>query len=340
MSATEYYPLQFVPVLQDYVWGGTQLHALFGKGAHDGPWAESWEIVDHVKAQSVVANGPCQGWTLRQLMERWGPSLVGDDVWQTIHRPQIPSPLRGRFPLLFKFLDARWDLSVQVHPNDAQAALLDPPDRGKSEAWFVLHAQAGARMYVGTNPGVTRADFLRAVNAGTVADLLHTLEPRIGDCIYVPAGTPHAIGGGLVIAEIQQASDTTYRVFDWNRVDAAGNSRPLHVQEAIDAIDFDRGPVNPLPPPEDPHSPVVELLRVPYFRIRRWKPSTTVTLDSAGSFRILSIVAGSCDMQGDWGQLALTCGNTVLVPAAFRSVQLVPRGECQLLEFSPGNESI
>ncbi|HMP80254.1 MAG TPA: hypothetical protein PKD54_12440, partial [Pirellulaceae bacterium] len=170
MSAVKPYPLQFIPVMQQYLWGGWKLRDLYRKGSGAGTWAESWEVVDHAKAQSIVRHGPLHGWSLQQVMAAWGPQLVGQRVWEEIHRPEIPESLRGRFPLLLKFLDARLDLSVQVHPNDRQAALLDPPDLGKSEAWIVLQADPGARIYAGTKPNVSRKEFQAALAAGSVAD--------------------------------------------------------------------------------------------------------------------------------------------------------------------------
>ena len=225
------YPLRFQPILRDYLWGGRRLEQL-GKELGPGPhWAESWEVCDHDRDQSVVLAGPWAGKTLGELVANHGQELLGR------HHPQ------PRFPLLFKFLDANRTLSVQVHPNDAQAAQLDPPDLGKTEAWVVLDAKEGSVLYTGLKRGFDRRALAREVERGTCELCLHQFEPQPGDCVLLYAGTPHAIGAGLLIAEIQQSSDVTYRLFDWNRVGPDGQPRQLHVEEALEVIDYNRGPV-------------------------------------------------------------------------------------------------
>src|SRR5204863_3257866 len=171
-----------------------------------------------------------------ELVMQEGPALFGR------HYP------RDQFPLLLKFLDCNQTLSVQVHPNDEQAAKLDPPDLGKTEAWVVLAADPGSKIYAGLKPGVDRQTLEAAVANGRCEKCLHEFEPHVGDCVFIEAGTVHALGAGLLVAEIQQASDTTYRLFDWNRVDRDGKPRQLHVEEALDVTDYTRGPVNPLTP--------------------------------------------------------------------------------------------
>ncbi len=170
----------------------------------------------------------CRGMALGTLVRELGADLLGR------HHPQ------DHFPLLFKFLDVRENLSVQVHPNDEQAARLDPPDRGKSEAWFVLSAEPGSRVYAGLRDGVDRTALEPAVAHGQAESCLHSFEPAPGDCVLVPAGTVHALGAGLLVAEIQQSSDTTFRLFDWNRVGPDGLPRPLHVEQAVAVGGFSR----------------------------------------------------------------------------------------------------
>ena len=179
---------------------------MLGKVLGEGEdYAESWELVDHGADQSVVVGGALAGMTLGQLVAEHGEELLGRHAGL------------GQFPLLLKFLDCNRTLSVQVHPNDVQGALLDPPDLGKTEAWVVLAADAGSKIYAGLKAGVTREDLRAALEAGTCEACLHQFEPQVGDCVFIRAGTVHALGAGLVIAEIQQASDTTFRLFDWNR---------------------------------------------------------------------------------------------------------------------------
>ena len=213
------YPLQFTPIFRHYVWGGRKLGTLLGKQIGQGnDYAESWELVDRGDDQSRVADGPLVGTTLGDLRADRGQELFGR------HHPQ------SRFPLLFKFLDCEKMLSVQVHPDDAQAAQLTPPDFGKTEAWVVLAAEPNSVIYAGLKRGFDRHALEREVHRGTCELCLHRLEPKPGDCLFLPAGAVHALGAGLVIAEIQQTSDATFRLFDWNRLGADGKPRPLHVE--------------------------------------------------------------------------------------------------------------
>ena len=234
-------PLRFAPLLKRYLWGGRRLGTLLGKpiGAEED-YAESWEIADHGADQTVVSGGPLAGMTLEQVLEKHGRELLGQH-WD--------SKQCSRFPLLFKFLDCRRVLSVQVHPNDAAAAKQVPPDLGKTEAWVILAAEPGSVVYAGLKRGFDQAALERELVRGTTELCLHKFEPKVGDCIFIPAGTVHALGAGLVVAEIQQASDTTFRLFDWNRVGPDGKPRQLHIEESLAAIDYSAGPVQPQVPP-------------------------------------------------------------------------------------------
>src|SRR5437870_4395620 len=237
------YPFTFHPVLKRYLWGGRRLGTVLGKPIGEGSdYAESWEIADHEHGQSIVASGPLAGTSLHELMTSRGPELLGR------HAPLDCQTTLPRFPLLFKFLDCQRDLSVQVHPNDAAAARLTPPDLGKTEAWIVLDAQPGSRIYAGLKTGCSEATLRRAFDDGSVEDCLHSFEPQPGDCIFMPAGTVHALGAGLLIAEIQQASDTTYRLYDWGRTGPDGKPRPLHVDEALRVIDYSATEIGPQRP--------------------------------------------------------------------------------------------
>ena len=213
------YPLRFEPLFRRYIWGGRRLADVLNKSIGDGSAAESWEVVDHQDDQSVVRYGERSGQTLRQLIAAAGVDLVGEEVARMISSPDLPVHLQNRFPLLLKFLDANRHLSVQVHPDDAMGATLDPPDLGKTEAWYVMHADPGAKIFAGLRSGVTEAAFRAAIENGETESTLHSFEPKQGDCVFIPAGTMHAIGEGLLIAEIQQASNTTFRVYDWGRLD-------------------------------------------------------------------------------------------------------------------------
>jgi mannose-6-phosphate isomerase len=219
-------PLRFHPFLRPMVWGGRKLENWNKRLPTPDPYGESWDLSDHALHASVVVCGPRTGKTLRQLMEQERDAVLG----------QIQA-LRRTFPWLVKFLDAKDWLSVQVHPDDRQAERLWPGEGGKTEAWFVLEAEPGSRIYAGLLPGVDEARFRAALAAGRVGECLHQFAPRPGDCVFLPAGTVHAVGGGVLMAEVQQTSDATFRLFDWNRRDAAGKARTLHIEEGLACID-------------------------------------------------------------------------------------------------------
>jgi mannose-6-phosphate isomerase len=312
--------LRFKPVLREYLWGGRRL-AEIGKPIGDGDhYAESWEIVDHGSDQSVVTDGPLRGITLQQLVIQHAPALLDR------HLPQ------RQFPLLFKFLDCHKTLSVQVHPNDVQAARLDPPDLGKTEAWVVLEAEPGSKIYAGLKPGVDRAVLEQGIHEGTCNNLLHQFEPRPGDCIFVEAGTVHALGAGLLVAEIQQASDTTFRLFDWNRVDRDGRPRALHVREALEVIDFNRGPVQPVAPATTGFTYVERLVTCDKFILDRWRLESPERLAVEKRFHILAAIEGVTRVSAEDSSSELRRGDTILVPACVNSVHVEPQGRAILLD--------
>jgi mannose-6-phosphate isomerase len=224
------YPLTFAPVFRDYIWGGRNLEALYGRALPPGIVAESWEISGHPSSPTVVDDGEWRGTPLPRLLEILGSDLVGARSWEML--------ARAKFPLLVKLLDAQQDLSVQVHPADAYAIANEGGELGKTEMWYVLHARPGAELIYGLAQGVTPRSFSAAIAGGTLETQLHRVPIQAGDAIYVPAGTVHALLAGAVVAEIQQNSDTTYRVYDWNRLGADGKPRPLHVEKAMQVINW------------------------------------------------------------------------------------------------------
>ncbi|QDU87603.1 putative mannose-6-phosphate isomerase GmuF [Pirellulimonas nuda] len=311
--------LTFEPLFQRYLWGGRRLGGVLGKAIGPGDnYAESWEIVDHSDGQSVVADGPLVGRTLGEVVEEHNALLFGR------HAPQ------QKFPLLLKFLDANRTLSVQVHPNDAQGAKLDPPDLGKTEAWVVLAAEPGAKIYAGLRAGVDREGLAAAMEAGTCDACLHVIEPAVGDCVFIPAGTVHALGEGIVIAEIQQASNTTFRLFDWNRVDKDGQPRPLHIRQSLEVTDFDRGPVEPQTP-EPTGDGAQRLVTCDKFVLERRELAEGWTLPQDDRFHILAVVAGEAVANAGEQSIALTLGSAVLAPA--RRPSTVVSGEAVLLDM-------
>jgi mannose-6-phosphate isomerase len=315
-------PLRFKPILREYLWGGRRLGTELGKPIGDSERAaESWEVVDHGDDQSTVTEGPLTGKKLHELVTQNGVALFGR------HNPQ------KQFPLLFKFLDCQQTLSVQVHPNDAQAAQLDPPDLGKTEAWVILAAEPGSKVYAGLKPGVDRKTLEREVARGSCDVCLHAFEPRVGDCIFIEAGTVHALGAGLLIAEIQQASDTTYRLFDWNRVDRDGRPRELHIEQALDTIDYGRGPVSAARPTFTDFPGVERLVACDKFVLNRWSIEDARPLAHDDRFHILAVVEGAVLLSARDSSQQLKRGETILIPASARDVGFAPQGGAVLLDM-------
>lgn len=316
------YPLRFEPIFRQYLWGGRRLGTELSKPIGEGDdYAESWELVDHGDDQSRVTAGPMAGTSLKELVHQLGEELLGR------HHPQ------PRFPLLFKFLDCNRKLSVQVHPDDAQAALLDPPDLGKTEAWVVLKADPESEIYAGLKRGFDRPALEREVQRGTSELCLHKFHPQTGDCLFIPAGTVHALGAGLLVAEIQQASDTTYRLHDWNRVDAQGNPRKLHVQEALDAIDYERGPVDPQTPQPTEHPEVQHLVASDKFVLDHWQFELPQSIGGDERFHLLVVLSGAVQVPDDPTAAPLQAGETMLLPAELPERVLVPLEPTVMLDI-------
>lgn len=222
-----FYPLLFQPILQERIWGGRRLETLYGKKLPPNvPIGESWEVSDRPEANSVVTNGPLQGETLHGLMTRYHDGIMGK-----------ARDTKGRFPLLVKIIDAHEDLSVQVHPSDAVAVKLG--GESKKELWLVTHAEPRARIFLGLKQGATKERLADAIAHKQAASLLHSCEVKEGDSALIPPGGIHALGAGVMIFEFQQNSDTIYRIYDWDRVDAQGKPRELHLENAMKSICFD-----------------------------------------------------------------------------------------------------
>jgi mannose-6-phosphate isomerase len=303
-------PLVFQPFFRAQVWGNRRLADLFGKQLPaSGTFGESWEISVHPLHISQVAEGPWNGALLSDLCATHPAEIFGQ-----------PSP--AGFPLLVKLLDGHDMLSVQVHPTDKIAAELGTGESGKTEAWVVLEAAPTGRIYAGLLPGTTPGDLERHLADGTVDQCLHSFVPRAGDCVFLPAGTVHAVGGGVVMAEVQQNSDTTFRLFDWNRPGPDGLPRKLHKREALAAIDWTRGPVNPVAPtlitglPAGIHGE--HLVSCPYFIMDRYHPAGHWELPFPGRLSIWLVLDGSAELASVDGGYArrFQRGETVLVPAS------------------------
>ena len=335
LTPTKMEPLRFEPLFRRYLWGGRRLATVLDKqiGPEDD-YAESWEIVDRLTDQSVVANGSMAGLTLNEVLSQSGRELLGPKTWSAIDNDALPPQLRGRFPLLLKFLDANDVLSVQVHPDDETALGQVEPDLGKTEAWYVLDADPGSVIYAGLKQGVDRARLQQAVDTKTTESVLHQIRPKPGDCIFVPAGTVHAIGSGLLIAEIQQSSDTTFRLFDWDRVDAEGNRRPLHIEQALQATDYSLGPVEVQPKTPTEIERVFELVSCEHFKMRLWQLTKMRSLETQNQFRLLTVVAGEMQVSTESSVLHVNRGQTILVPASLPKVRIEPLNSAEFLEIT------
>ncbi len=306
--ATTPYPLFFRPILKEKVWGGRNLARLGKILPKDALIGESWELADLpetvAQGQSVIANGAWTGMTLREAIAQRPEAIMG-----------TPTAPKGGFPLLIKFLDARENLSLQVHPNDAFVRR-HPHAHPKSEAWVVLRAEPGAVIYKGLKPHVTRKNLARHIATGAVIDDLCSIEARVGDCHYLPSGTCHALGAGIVVAEIQTPSDTTFRVYDWGR-----SGRRLHVDEALESISFGLPP----PPAPKPGRPVevgglrtTPLVKTDFFAIQRIEAlaDTSLPIVTSGMPVVWMVLAGGGRINTpDAEPVDVATGRTVLLPA-------------------------
>lgn len=299
------YPLRFRPVYKDYIWGGNRIPELFHRNEPSGIYAESWEISTHPDGMTAIANGPLAGKTLRDLLPEHKTALLGKNV-------------RGDdFPLLIKLIDARDTLSVQVHPNDANAAAVQ--GEPKTEMWYFLEGDGSAQVYCGLKPGVGKSGFLEALENKTFSDILRSVPARKGQAVFVPGGCVHAIGAGCLILEIQQNSNTTYRIYDWDRVDANGRSRELHIDRAMQVIDWENS--------GDPSCEAVGTViqNCAYFRLERFALKEKRRFMMSGdSFNALFIAEGSGSVLWGDGEENLLPGQSWLIPAALGSYTVVP----------------
>jgi len=317
---------KFNSILKPVLWGGDRLTAFKGLPPRDEPIGESWELSAMPNRESVVANGDDRGLSLTQLVQRYGAQLVGEAVYRRYGK---------QFPLLIKLIDARRDLSVQVHP-DNKVAHRRHGCAGKNEMWYVLQAQEGAVIRTGFNRQMSPEELDRRLADGTILDVINATPSRTGDVFYIPAGQIHTIGAGNLLVEIQQSSDITYRVWDYNRRDDQGQLRPLHVQEAREALHYAarNGKVTNTPR----MGPAMTLLAdTPEFVVSRLEVDSRVGLGMLPGLSFLAVVciAGEMMLQApDMAAVSLRQGETALVPAAAPRVELVGNG-CVLLVTVP-----
>src|ERR1039457_6299483 len=336
-----FYPFVFRPIFKDRVWGGRELERLYAKKIPaDKPTGESWEISDRPGDASVIANGPLAGKNLRRLMENHAAEILGGA------RPAAA----GRFPLLCKILDAREKLSLQVHPPASKAKELN--GEHKTEMWFIADAAPDASLYVGLKRGVTRVEFETKIADGIVADCFHRVPVRAGDAMFLPSGRVHAIGDGLVIFEIQQNSDTTYRVFDWNRVGLDGKPRELHVAQSLASIDFNDFEPKLVETKFTADGKILKrpLVNDPLFHVEAWKlDSKTSGLLKPKKLQIIAVTAGkieiksglergrlvrakqSLELAGEPPALLLSAGQFCLIPASLERTEILAKSDAALL---------
>jgi mannose-6-phosphate isomerase len=306
MSQPDLYPLTFDPIFKDYPWGGRALGTRLGRAIPDGIVAESWEVAAHASGTSTVNAGPLAGRTLLEVLGQWGEALAG--------KHSAADLAQGRFPLLIKLLDANRWLSVQVHPNDDYARA-HGGDLGKTEMWVILAAEPGAEVIYGFRAGVDRTSFIQAVEAGASERWLHRLTVQAGDVVFVPAGAIHALGPGLLVAEIQQNSDTTYRIYDW------GRPRPLHLAHALDVLDFGLVEPEPVQPQPVPGATVAtEVIgECAYFRTERLRLAQgeryTGVCDGA-TFEIWGVIEGATEVIWQGEPVRCAAVGWMLLPAA------------------------
>jgi mannose-6-phosphate isomerase len=324
-SEAPLYPLRFAPLFQYRLWGGRRLADWVGTLPGDGPIGEAWLLSDRADQPSRVINGPLEGRTIADLMARSPEAMLGN----------LASRFK-RFPLLLKFLDVQRMLSVQVHPRDDQTALIPAGDTGKTEAWVVLSAEQGARIYAGLKPGTTAAD-LRALTARTADHHLASFAPQRGQCVLIEAGTVHSVGDGLVVFEVQENSDATFRLYDWDHVDATtGRPRPLQVDKALACVDFTRGAVAPVAPTVESTQPALRetLLRCAHFDVGRLSGTAPFAVGAAGTPRVLVCIEGGGHVEHDGTPVAMEKGAVVLLPAALGVCRFRPGDDVVLLELA------
>ncbi len=325
------YPLTFNPAYKDYIWGGRNLETVLGKTLPEGTVAEIWEISGHPNGLSFVKDGPLAGKDLLAVQAELGVELVGANNQYALDL--------GKFPVLIKLLDANRWLSVQVHPKD-EYALKHEGDFGKTEMWVVLHAEPGAEIIFGFQPGVDRAAFAQAVAEGRSEDPLHRVPTKAGDVFFVAAGSVHALGPGIIVAEIQQNSDTTYRIYDWGRLGNDGLPRPLHIEQSLAVMNFNQVRPGPLRPKvlvdmlEFGDVKVEQIGHCPYFhteRITMPKESALVGDCDGSTYEIFAVLSGKATVYWEGDPVTLSAVNWALLPAAMGEYQIQADADSVLL---------
>jgi mannose-6-phosphate isomerase len=300
------YPMKFIPVYQERIWGGNQFQSLFGRCLPTNKTGESWELSSHENGLSIIRNGCYAGQTLNELSARETEKIFGS---------HYEGP--AAFPLLIKLLDANDKLSVQVHPDDEAAQRLES-GQGKTEAWYVVQAAPDAEIIYGLEPGITKEKFQQAMHEN-IAAVLHKVPVQTGDMIYVPAGKVHALCGGVVVYEVQQTSDITYRIYDYDRVGSDGKKRPLAVDKALSVIHFHE---------QGATSFHQSLLKSPYFTMEKLFVQGELKCFTADHFVVFCIISGSGEILSEAGSESVAAGDTLLIPACLGDFRVQGSLEC------------
>ena len=326
LDAISLYPLRFEPILQYRLWGGRHLEAwLDAKLPDDGPIGEAWLLSDRDDYPSRVAGGPLKGQTLAELIAR-SPSLI---------LGELASHYR-RFPLLLKFLDVQKMLSVQVHPPDTRADLIPAGDSGKTEAWVVLEAEPTGRVYAGLKAGTTEAT-LRTLTDQTADEFLPGFTPVPGQGVFIDAGTVHSLGNGVVVFEVQQNSDVTFRLYDWDHIDPkTGHKRALQIEQALACIDYAQGAIAPVVPLPEIAQPVAreQLFSCPQFRLWRLQGAKPFRVGMERLPRILVCIEGAGNVEFNGTNFGMSKGTVTLLPAIVGACTFAPEGHVVLLEIA------
>jgi len=325
MNESTLYPLFFTPIYQYRLWGGRRLTHLLDEPLPDGPVGEAWILSDRDDHASIVNAGLYKGYSLTQLFEQYPESVMGRLAGKF-----------DRFPLLLKFLDAKEVLSVQVHPSDDQKEYIPKGDTGKTEAWFVIESGAKAKIYAGLKPGTTAEDLKKGLEDHNVANYIHSFVPKPGDGIFIHSGTVHTLAD-TVVFEVQENSDTTYRLYDWDRTDEkTGKPRELQVDKALACIDFNLTDIDPVKPKDTQEGSVT---REEYFNNEHfilWRMNTTkqFTVGAEDEPRILVCTEGKGELDFDGTKYPVKKGDVVLLPAEIGVINCIPQGKINLLEIA------
>lgn len=325
LQNTPLYPLRFTPVYKNYIWGGTLFRDLFRRKLPDnsGNYAETWEVTDHPHGQSIIQNGSLKGYSLNTLVQQFPKLLFGCNLTEE-RQPD-------RFPLILKYLDAQNPLSVQIHPDDQLAEELRLESPGKTEFWIIVAAEPDASLWIGTVKECPKQEVENAIRSGVIQPLLQQIKVQAGDCFFLPPGTLHALGKGILVAEVQTSSDITFRVFDWNRTDKDGKKRELKIEEAIRALPEKCIPVIANSTVTSVSPNCEELVSDEHFIVRRWKLDEALRWSSDNCCHILTVLGGSVILRYECSKSVkeekLCFGNSILIPAATPHLELIPVNE-------------